>query len=400
MTRLVVGSFCAPLKVYSLLEDSSLTFQTCVENSGPSPSYFVKSPCNKYLYTIQETQEAETSSVESYQIVEGKLHLISRVSAGGVGPCCLCCVENKHIISTNYLGGEVVVVPIDSSTGKLGEPVQVINHNVEVIDQNTGKVKTKTRGSAHAHQAVYLKESSTVLVCDLGNDAVYTYAYDHTTEEVLKEISRWDAPGGYGPRHLAVHPTAPFIYLVCEEANVLVTLKLDRSTGVISTCTSEGEKEKLVTHSTLDKDGLGCFGKGEEAMCLAEVLIDASASYIYVSNRDFRIDPKSPRSLEEIQAKPSRCSIAVFAVKDNGAQVELIQSIATAGAHPRGMALTGDNKLVVCNKDEGKDSEHIGTGNVAIFAIDTKTGMISLEKVTEDIAGPGEFREPTWVVSL
>jgi 6-phosphogluconolactonase (cycloisomerase 2 family) len=85
MTSLVVGSFCAPLKVYSLLEDSSLTFQTCVENSGPSPSYFVNSPCNKYLYAIQETQEAETSSVESYQIVDGKLQLISRCAAVGRG---------------------------------------------------------------------------------------------------------------------------------------------------------------------------------------------------------------------------------------------------------------------------------------------------------------------------
>ena len=63
------------------------------------------------------------------------------------------------------------------------------------------------------------------------------------------------------------------------------------------------------------------------------------------------------------------------------------------------MALMGD-KLVVCNKDEGLYSQVAGTGNIAVFAIDAKTGMLSLGKVTEDIAGLGEFREPTWIVSL
>lgn len=394
--NVVVGSFCSPLKVYSMLEDNSLRFKGSVENSGTAPSYFVKSPCGTYLYAGIETEEVETSAIESYKVEGDSLLKISRVSAGGAGPAHLCCVENKHIISTNYLGGEVVVVPIESSTGVLGEPTQIIDHNVELVDSNTGKAKTKTRGAAHAHQAYYLKESSSILVCDLGNDAVYTYAYEPNgaAGAVLKEISRWDTPAGYGPRHLAVHPTAPYAYLVCEEANVLVTLQLDRATGIISS-----GKEELVYHSTLDKDGLGCFGKGEESMCLAEVLIDADASYLYVSNRDFRIDPSSPRSPAEVQNNRSRCSIAVFAVKAGGAQVDLIQSIATAGAHPRGMALMGD-KLVVCNKDEGLYSQVAGTGNIAVFAIDAKTGMLSLGKVTEDIAGLGEFREPTWIVSL
>ena len=129
------------------------------------------------------------------------------------------------------------------------------------------------------------------------------------------------------PQHLAVHPTAPYAYLVCEEANVLVTLQLDRATGIISS-----GKEELVYHSTLDKDGLGCFGK-EESMCLAKCssmlmrLIFTSLTETSASIR--------PRSPAEVQNNRSRCSIAVFAVKAGGAQVDLIQSIASAGTSPR-----------------------------------------------------------------
>lgn len=395
-----MGSFSAPMKHYRIC-DGKFEFIKDIEDSGPAPSYIIRSTCKKYIYCTSEIPKSLDSGVCAFACNGTEFSLINRVVSEGISPCHICFDDTeKYIFVSNYMGGNVVVLPINSD-GSLSAACQSISHK-EPISIN-GTLKIPNRSSAHVHQAVYLSPSSTVLICDLGLDTIFSYRYDNTRGEksLLEETSRWHCRAGAGPRHLVMHPNGEHAYLLSEIDCTLVALKVNKTNGSISPSAEELEYHSLMRH-----------GEAPGSMNGAEVLISSDGRFVYASNRDVSGGCRDSVASKFEAGGRTNCSISVFAVSDDGAKLSFIQQVHSRGRHPRGMTLAEGGAsdtpvLLVANKDEGYQSTRAG-GNLVYFPLDCESGQIleDLAVVTEnqqsDDNNPdgNDIVEPTWILVL
>ncbi|KAJ1416454.1 Lactonase, 7-bladed beta-propeller-domain-containing protein [Ochromonadaceae sp. CCMP2298] len=429
----VVGSFGAPMKLFRIEASGVFQYISDVGSSGPSPTYIVQSRCKRYVYCTCETEDAASSEVLAFFLEEGchptppKLRLLSRLPSEGAAPCHLSIDDDStHLIVSNYFSGNVVVFPL--SEGALLPPCQTVSFGGPATVN--GVPRPQCRGGPHSHQTVHHPSSGGVLLCELGQNAVYTYKYDRTEgprgEQVLSEVGRWDAPEGFGPRHLVLHPSGNYAYVVFEEANAVAVLSVDAKGRVaaLDGCAMAQSPQSLQSPPPQASQSQGTLLStlrvGEDAgMNAAEVLLSPDARFLYVSNRD--VAPPAPVQKETADVTEdtagtagtgvgtagvetagtgtelaSRCSIAVFEILRDGRLLRRIQLTPSLGRHPRGITLLPGSKgqparLAVANKDPS-----LGSGcNVVVFDIDPVTGCLLAACVTQSPSVPLE--SPSWI---
>src|SRR5699024_4371099 len=155
----------------------------------------------------------------------------------------------------------------------------------------------------HAHYVHTDSKTGLLYTVDLGNDKVHKYSN-------LGEVSVYEAKENSGPRHIAFHPNAPYLYIMTEYSNEVIVLK------------DEGTLEQVQTMSALQE-----YGDSDAAA----IRISSDGKYVYVSNR-------------------GHDSITVFTVNDDHT-LTFTQNISSYGEHPRDFNLSQDeNYLVVANR--------------------------------------------------
>ncbi|AMC94290.1 hypothetical protein AOC36_09995 [Erysipelothrix larvae] len=186
---------------------------------------------------------------------------------------------------------------------------------------------------SHAHYVRTHPHTKDLYVCDLGLDMVHKY-------RLLNEISTYITPKGFGPRHIAFHPTQPVIYVFGELSSEIIVLKDD-----------EFEFTHIQTLSTLP-------ASQQDVKSGAAIRISDDGRFVYASNR-------------------GHDSISVFEVNDD-ASLTMIQNITAGGKHPRDFDITPDQGyLLVANKD---------TDNISVLKRDKESGL--LEVVSTDFNAP------------
>lgn len=259
------------------------------------------------LFAVSETMEGE---VVSYRVdLHTKaLQEISRQPTYGAHPCFLMPdASERWLLLVNYSTGKVCVYPI-LEDGGIGEVTDQIQHEGRSIRDDRQK-------EAHPHSIYSIPGTNLWLVPDLGNDSVYTYKLDTERGKLIQFIQTKVKPGA-GPRHLALHPTKPFVYVIEELSSSISVFKLDPADGALT---------YLQTETTLPNDFSG------ESTC-AEIVVSADGLNVYGSNR-------------------GHDSIASFRVREDG----LLQSIgftSSGGVKPRNFVLAPGGKfIIVANQD-------------------------------------------------
>lgn len=198
--------------------------------------------------------------------------------------------------------------------------------------QNEGHGPRPEQGSAHVH-FTGLTPDNRLAVVDLGTDEVTIYDVNKAGKVTL--VSTYQAPSGFGPRHIRFSPDGQYAYLLGELSSKLSVLKYDAQTGSLT---------HLQTIDTIPTDWTEHNGA-------AAIRVTNDGQYVYTSNRGHN-------------------SIAVFKTSDAGAHLELIQLIATEGDFPRDFALNHDeNFIVVANQN---------TDNVSLYRRDPQAGTLTL----------------------
>ena len=230
---------------------------------------------------------------------------IARIPSRGDDPCHLALFDDgRRLAGANYASGTVAVFAIGDE-GDL-RAVEMSRH------EGYGPNPERQDGP-HAHW-VGFAENGALISVDLGADRIFAHAPGgvHT---------RYAAPPGSGPRHLAFHPNLPIAYLVSELASTLTVLRTEgatwRAEAIISTLPSGWTGESLG----------------------GAIVVDQHASRLHVTNR-------------------GHDSVATFALDPDGAP-RLLRHLPSGGASPRFVLLVGDQLLVA--HEEG--------GGVAAFAI-------------------------------
>ncbi|MGH2355025.1 MAG: lactonase family protein, partial [Chloroflexota bacterium] len=187
----------------------------------------------------------------------------------------------------------------------------------------------------HAHFITPDPAGKYVLACDLGIDQVLVYRWDGAAGQLVpNDPPSARANPGAGPRHLAFHPSARFVYVLNEIASTLSAFAYDPEHGTLAL---------LETVSTLPE---GFSGKNSTA----QIVVHPSGRFVYGSNR-------------------GHDSIAIFAIDEQTGQLTARGYESTRGQTPRNFNLDPTGTFLLA-ANQGSDT-------IVTFRIDATTGALT-----------------------
>ncbi|WP_051967356.1 lactonase family protein [Kitasatospora mediocidica] len=309
------------------------------------PSYAAVDPGRAVLHTVLEQQAGRVLSlrIDSGTGFQGPS---ATAASGGAGPCHVAVhPSGSHVFAAHYGDGVLSVIPTDADgMVRTDGPVQIIRHPGR-------ETHSELRDSAHAHMAAPSPDGRFLLCTDLGTDRVYVYAFDPATG-LLSEHQVVQLPSGSGPRHLAFHPSDHHVYVLGELSSTLTVCTWDPLRGALEPTAELTTRQDPTAPTTNDA---------------AAVRLSSDGRFLYTTNR-------------------GDDAIAVHAVHDEGASVELLNTVSCGGAWPRDIALSPDGRLLFC-ANQGSDT-------LTAFHRDPSTGTLT------PAGAPLGVTEPTSVLPV
>ena len=308
-----------------------------------NPSYLAIHPNKLFVYAVNETGgdgPKDFGAVSAFRLDRDKMQLqfINSVSSKGKFPCYISVdASGKFVMVANYGSGNVALYPLQND-GSLGEAVSIIQHQ--------GKGPHKNQDGPHAHMIVPDPEGKYIYTSDLGIDRVQVYRIDTLKRQLEYKNREAVMKAGAGPRHIAFHPSQPWMYVVAELNGTIEAFTRDKETGALS---------RFQSVSTLPA------GVNQEASC-ADIHISPSGKFLYASNR------------AEVN------SIAIYSINERTGELSLLGHQDTGGKTPRGFVIDPSGSfLLVANQN---------SSNVVTFKIDPVTGMLHATGIVTQVPTP------------
>lgn len=298
-TLAFVGSLTRPAGYFPTATGRGITVMEFDEASGrltplaettgiDNPGYLAIDPTGRFLYSVSEVAGWHEGTVTAYRIEpdSGTLTYINKQPTLG-SACAHVSLDRtgRWLLAANYRDGPdgarppkaLVVYPLDPDGG-IGAPVSSASHS--------GNGPHDRQDGPHPHCTQISPDNRHILVADLGTDHVMVHAFD-ATSGTLSPAARPSArlEPGSGPRHLAFHPSAKFLYVINELANTIAAMAWSAETGGL---------DAIQTISTLPS------GYADVAYC-SDIQVSSDGKFLYGANRGpdsifcAAIDPASGR---------------------------------------------------------------------------------------------------------
>ncbi len=335
-----------------------------VANATPdvNAGIVVASRDGKFLYATDERKDlggvhGNGGGVCAYKIDQetGTLEFLNEVSSAGAYPCNITTdASGRYVFVSNHGNHEDVVtrsVKTEQDTykavrtfdegsiamfpiledGSLGECCDLhVHEGSSVVDWY--------QWTPHPHSIKIDPTSQFVLSGDKGSDRIYVYRIDYAHSRMI-EVHVEHADPGCGPRHIAFHPTLPYMYINSELNSTVHSYHFDFETGKLTSIASEDTIPRPYT----PPDPTDHFANNETA----DIRVHKSGKHLYVSNRGHN-------------------SIAVFDLDESGG-ITKSERVFTGGEIPRAIQidLSGDVLYAVNQR----------TGNIVQFRLDGPGGI-------------------------
>ncbi|WP_067472010.1 lactonase family protein [Actinomadura hibisca] len=280
-------------------------------------SYLAEHPDAPILYAVGEEPEGSllTFAVER----GGRLRpLDSRPVPAD--PCHLAVrPDGGTLLAACYTAGAVAAQALDGDGGFVGDPT--------ILSGSGSGPNAERQEGPHAHCTLWAPDG-TALSTDLGADLIRAYRLEGDTPRQVAEIP---VPAGYGPRHLALHPSG-HLYLITElEPRLLVLTPGDSYADLTVT----GESAALADTSATGGEKLG-----------AAIKIGDGGGFVYTSVR-------------------GADAVTAHRVLDGGAALEPVADVDCGGHWPRDLHVDGPWLHVANERSE----------DVTSFRLDARTGV-------------------------
>ncbi len=282
-----------------------------------NPSFLARNRRGDRLYTVHG--DGETCSVFAVDPHDGTLKQLQTQSCDGRNPVHLALdPHERHLIVSNHLSGTLVCLPLHDD-GTLAPVAQRV-------------ALTGTPGP-HRHEQAFSKPHFNpfdptgrfVVVPDKGLDRIFVFRFESGRLAPAAQ-AHVDTREGAGPRHVAFHPSAHWLYAVNELDSTVTAYRFDATTGALAPMQWLPLLPDVYT------------GNGRAA----EIEVSADGRTLYASNRGCD-------------------SIEVFAIDPHSGRLAHRQSCATQGRTPRFFALHPAGRWLYALNE---DSDSVVTLNV------------------------------------
>lgn len=296
------------ITVYQVDEEKGTLTLVQVVKDLVNPSFLALNRAGDRLYTVH----GDKSDVSAFSIdkATGKLTFINQQSCEGKNPVHLALdPSERFVVVSNHIGGSLAVLNVGAD-GALGSINQLLKLEGPMGPHRVEQPFSKPHFNPFDHSGNF------VLVPDKGLDRVFSFRFDNG------KLYPADQPfvttrEGAGPRHLALHPNAPFAYVVNELDSTVTAYRFD---------TSNGSLKPFQVLPSLPST----FTGNSRA---SEIEIDRSGRFLYASNRGYD-------------------SVAVFAIDQGTGLLSPVEFMPTDGKTPRFFTLTPNERfLFALNED-------------------------------------------------
>ena len=311
--------------VYSVLLDtdsgklSQLTEVAAID--GPT---YLTTDKSGHLYTVAADGAGNggTAAFHYDTATDEKAELLNKILSPGASNCYVSVDEARDLVyAANYHLGEVRVYK------RLTDGSLALTDTVKHADHHGPKPEQK---GALCHFA-NLAPDNRLVVCDLGNDTVSTYAV--SAEGKLSDEKIYQSAAGSGDRHITFSADGKTAYLACELDSTVEVLNYENGTFNLV--------QKL---STLPADYTDFNG-------VAAIRLSADGNFLYVSNR-------------------GHDSIACFSVAADNKKMTLFDIVPTEGNIPRDFNFNASEDFILV--------AHQDSDNLTVFNRDKSSGKLSL----------------------
>jgi 6-phosphogluconolactonase len=266
---------------------------TLVQTVGDliNPSFLLCHPTQPVLYTVHGDQQ----HVSAWRIdpATGHLSFLNQQDCGGRNPVHLALSPDaRHLIVSNHLSSSLAVLPV-TADGVLQPLSQLLE-----LQGPPGPHRIE-QPFAKPHFNPFDPSGRWVLVPDKGVDRVFVFRFDSGRLTPADQAFA-QAREGAGPRHLAFHPSQPWVYVINELDSTVTAYTFDAESGAL---------QPFQVLSAL-ADSFTCNSRA------SEIEVDRAGHRLYASNR-------------------GEDSIAVFDIDATTGRIALRQTAPSAGKTPR-----------------------------------------------------------------
>jgi 6-phosphogluconolactonase len=302
------------------------------------PSFVIVDRQARCLYSAH----GDGTQATAYRIdqMSGRLSVLNQQPTGGRNGVHLAIdATGRGLVVANYATGTVALLPIEGD-GSLGA-----RRDLVTLTGTPGPHRTQQE-SSHPHDCPFDRTGRFVVVPDKGLDKVFVYRVDAAAGTLAAAApSEIATRAGAGPRHVAFHPTQPYLYVINELDSTIAVYRFDPDRSVL---------EPLQVQTTLPSRFTG------NNTC-AEIAVAPSGRFVYGSNR-------------------GHDSIAIFSIDQATGLLTSVGWEPTQGKTPRFFALDPPaTHLYAANQT---------TDTVVIFRIDAATGKLTPTGEKIDVATP------------
>lgn len=283
-------------------------------NGGTNPSFLAFDVPRGRLYAVNEGN----GQIAAFELrPDAGLALLNRVSSQGAGPAHVSVdPSGRWVMAANYTGGNVAVLPVRPGDGGLGPATD-----------------TEAAGG-QAHQIISDATGRFVYVPCKAANYVAQYGFDADAGALTPLTPPTVATAaGAGPRHLALHPSGQWAFLINELDDTLTSLRV----------AADGRLTPVDTKSTLPAGFMG-------ANTCAEVQVHPNGRFVFGSNRGHN-------------------SIVTFSVDQQTGALTLVGHAPTGGNTPRHFDVDPGGTLMLVGNQ--------GSGTVHALRIDPSTGALT-----------------------
>jgi 6-phosphogluconolactonase len=358
-TRVYVGTYSkrGSEGIYLFEADPNSGALTHISSApAVNPSHLALSANGRFLFAVNELNEFQGQpfgAASAFEIdpATGGLSFLNQELVNS-GPChALVDPSGRWLVTANYTAGNHNILPIGEGGLLKGDLIMFQHGRQEskrpglrrVPSGPTRPRRTSSRArasksvqsTAKAHSSLFSSDGRFLFTCLLGLDLVAAHSFD-SEKGYAVVCSIVKLSPGAGPRHQALHPTLPRLYVINELDSTVSALARDHQTG---------ELDLVQTLPTLPPDFAG-------RNACADLHLSPDGRFLYGSNRGHN-------------------SLAVFAIKDDGL-LNPIGHVSTGGEWPRGFGVLMNGLILVANERSdnivafriGEDGIPIPTGAV------------------------------------